>query len=131
MKINFFIVTTIQKRQPFTLNNLYSQRKRSLRCRQCEHNVIKPEYHPGSIKYHIQLLANYHVPDVLLVRCEKPLKPGTSTELILKLTNPTMYHMTTTIMKLPTKEDERRMIYFEKKFNERNQISPLGESPIK
>ncbi|XP_055910257.1 uncharacterized protein LOC129944677 [Eupeodes corollae] len=77
---------------------------------ECEHNVIKPEYHLGSIKYRIQLFANYHVPDVLLVRCEKPLKPGTSTELILKLTNPTMYHMTTTIMKLPTKEEERRMI---------------------
>ena len=31
--------------------------KRSQRCRSCEHNVSKPEYNPGSIKFKIQLAA--------------------------------------------------------------------------
>lgn len=31
--------------------------KRSQRCRECEHNVTKPEYNPGSIKFKIQLSA--------------------------------------------------------------------------
>jgi len=31
--------------------------KRSQRCRSCEHNVSKPEFNPGSIKFKIQLAA--------------------------------------------------------------------------
>lgn len=31
--------------------------KRSQRCRECEHNVTKPEFNPGSIKFKIQLSA--------------------------------------------------------------------------
>lgn len=38
--------------------------KRSLRCKQCEHNVIKPEYHPSSIKFKIQLVAIHFVPEI-------------------------------------------------------------------
>lgn len=122
--INFFLilVTTISQRhgqpadQPFSVNKLYPQRrflwiKRSLRCRQCEHNVIKPEYHPTSIRYRIQLFANYHVPDVLLVRCEQPqLFAGKAASVILKLTNPTMHDMKITIMELPTVSEELQMI---------------------
>lgn len=140
-KINIKNITTIQQRhgqpadQPFTVNNLYPQRKclwikRSLRCRQCEHNVIKPEYHPGSIKYRIQLFANYHVPDVLLVRCEMPLKPGNSTQMILKLTNPTMHDMTITIMDLPTEEEELGMIEtMRKNFEQQATVTTGTSSP--
>ena len=31
--------------------------KRSLRCKQCDHNLSKPEYNPSSIKFKIQLSA--------------------------------------------------------------------------
>lgn len=31
--------------------------KRSQRCRECEHNVYKPEYNPSSIRFKIQLAA--------------------------------------------------------------------------
>jgi dynactin 4 len=31
--------------------------KRSQRCRACDHNLTKPEYNPGSIKFKIELLA--------------------------------------------------------------------------
>lgn len=38
--------------------------KRSQRCRNCEHNLSKPEFNPSSIKFKIQLVAIHHVPDV-------------------------------------------------------------------
>lgn len=84
--------------------------KRSLRCRQCEHNVIKPEYHPTSVKYRIQLFASYHVPDVLLVNCDQPLKAGQLNSVTLKLSNPTMHDMIIRIVQLPSLEDELQMI---------------------
>ncbi|XP_054730427.1 dynactin subunit 4 [Anastrepha obliqua] len=119
--INLRNVSNIKQRhgqpsdQPFTVNKLYPQRrilwiKRSLRCRQCEHNVIKPEYHPTSVKYRIQLFANYHVPDVLLVRNEQLLYAGRSSSIILKLTNPTMHDMSITIKPLPNHAEELELI---------------------
>lgn len=97
--------------QPETVNNLYPQHKslsikRSLRCRQCEHNVIKPEYNPSSIKYRIQLFASCHVPEVRFVKCD-PLAIGETSFLTLKLLNPTIHDMTITIMDLPTMNEEQ------------------------
>ncbi|KAI8120348.1 hypothetical protein FF38_13809 [Lucilia cuprina] len=120
-KINLRNITTVKQRhnqpceQPFTINKLYPQRrcmwiKRSLRCRQCEHNVIKPEYHPTSVKYRIQLFASYHVPDVLLVSCDEPLKAGQLNSFTLKLSNPTMHDMIIKIMELPSLEEELQLI---------------------
>lgn len=120
--INLKNITTISQRhgqpadQPHTVNKLYPQRKclwikRSLRCRQCEHNVIKPEYHPGSIKYRIQLFASYHVPDVRLVSIDNSnLKPNVVNQIIIKLSNPTIHDMTITIMDLPTESEESELI---------------------
>lgn len=113
-------VTTLKQRlnnpavQPYTVNNLYPQHKslsikRSVRCRQCEHYVIKPEYNPNSIKYRIHLLASYHVPEVRLMKmCE--LKEGQSSQVLLKFINPTMHDMTITLLALPTLEEEQDMI---------------------
>lgn len=84
--------------------------KRSLRCRQCEHNVIKPEYHPTSVKYRIQLFASYHVPDVLLVNCEQSLKSGQLNSLTLKLSNPTMHDMIIKLVELPSEQEELQLI---------------------
>lgn len=117
----YISVTTVKQRhnqpceQPFTINKLYPQRrglwiKRSLRCRECEHNVIKPEYHPTSVKYRIQLFASYHVPDVLLVKCDQPLKAGQLNSVTLKLSNPTLHDMEINIVELPTEEDEQKLI---------------------
>lgn len=119
-EVNLKNITTVKQRisqpasQPETVNLLYPQHKslsikRSLRCRECEHNVIKPEYNPGSIKYRIQLFASCHVPEVRLVKCD-PLKVGNSSFLTLKLINPTIYDMTITIMELPTVEEEKSLI---------------------
>jgi dynactin 4 len=119
-KIRDFSVTTIKQRlaqpanQPETVKFLYPQRKnlsvkRSLRCRHCEHNVIKPEYNPSSIKYRIQLFASYHVPEVRFVKSE-PLKAGGTAAITLKIINPTINDMTITIMDLPTEEEEKIII---------------------
>lgn len=113
-------ITTLKQRlthpsvQPFTVSNLYPLNKnlsikRSLRCRQCEHNIIKPEYNPVSVKYRIQLFASYHVPEVRLMKCG-PLEAGVSTQILLKIINPTLHEMTITIMDLPTHDEESFII---------------------
>lgn len=38
--------------------------KRSLRCRNCEHNLSKADFNPSAIKFRINLSAYYHVPDL-------------------------------------------------------------------
>lgn len=113
-------ITTLEQRlshpakQPFTVNKLFPQHKllsikRSLRCRQCDHNVIKSEYNPSSIKYRIAMFAAYHVPEVRFVRCE-PLIKGQDSFLTMKIINPTTTDMTITIMELPMEADEKLMI---------------------
>lgn len=114
--------TTIDQRvaqpagQPYTVNHLFPQHKslsikRSLRCRQCEHNIIKPEYNPTSIKYRIQLFASYHIPEVRVIRpTAGQLKNRQTCSIQLKLVNPTIKDMTVTILELPTDEEEMLLI---------------------
>ncbi|EAT43296.1 AAEL005254-PA [Aedes aegypti] len=113
-------ISTLEQRlahpakQPVTVNKLFPQHKllsikRSLRCRQCDHNVIKSEYNPSSIKYRIAMFATYHVPEVRFVRCE-PLIKGQDSFLTLKIINPTINDMTITIMELPMEAEEQLMI---------------------
>lgn len=104
-EVHFKAVTSIEQRlnqiaiQPPSVGLLYPQHKtlnikKSLRCRQCEHNVMKPELNPNSIKYRIQLFAVFHVPEVRLVEVNgfKDVK--------IKLINPTMYDMTVNFVAL-------------------------------
>ncbi|XP_058829846.1 dynactin subunit 4 [Topomyia yanbarensis] len=118
--INLKNITNLQQRlaqpakQPFTVNKLFPQHKllsikRSLRCRQCDRNVIKSEYNPSSIKYRIAMFAAYHVPEVRFVKCD-PLMVGQESVLLLKMVNPTINDMTITIMELPTETEEQLMI---------------------
>lgn len=113
-------ITTMKQRhgqpsvQPVSVNKIFPQHKslsikQSLRCRQCEHNVIKAEYNPSSIKYRIQLFASYHVPELKLIKSD-PLTAGNNACVIIKLINPTMHDMTITIMDLPTYEEESLLI---------------------
>lgn len=101
--------------QPGTVKHLYPQHKnlsikRSLRCRHCEHNVIKPEYNPSSIKYRIQHFASCHVPEIRFVKADPPVGDGSFT-VTLKIINPTNNQdMTITIMDLPTEEEENVLI---------------------
>lgn len=120
--INLKTVTTLKQRlqnpslQPASVNNLYPQHKsisikRSLRCKQCQHNVLKPEFNPPSIKYRIQLYASAHMPDVRLIKSPAVTLGSSETFTIqLRLTNPTLHDMTITIMDLPTAEEEDLII---------------------
>lgn len=114
--VNLKAITTLKQRlrhpscQPASVHNLYPQHKpisikRSLRCKQCEHNVIKPEFNPPSIKYRIQLFASAHMPDVRLIKCPR-IVFGHPIPIQLKLTNPTLQDMTISIMDLPTADEE-------------------------
>lgn len=71
--------------------------KRSQRCRECDHNLTKPEYNPGSIKFKIELLAFYHIPEVKIISYE-PMKAGENSTVLLKLSNPTAHEMTLCLM---------------------------------
>lgn len=109
-------VTTLRQRlnnaavQPVSVNDLHPQHKslsikRSLRCRQCEHYVVKPEFNPNSIKYRIHSLASYHVPEVRLMR-RYMLKAGESSQIQVKFINPTMHDMIICITELPSAAEE-------------------------
>lgn len=74
--------------------------QRSLRCKECEHNVIKPEFNPCSIKYRIQLVAIYHVPEIRLFS-QPNLEIGKETQVILTLLNPFDYAVTVNVQDLP------------------------------
>ncbi|XP_067008878.2 dynactin subunit 4 [Anabrus simplex] len=114
--INLTSVTTLTQRlaqpefQPKYVSELYPAHKhllikRSQRCRSCEHNVSKPEYNPGSIKFKIQLSAYYHIPEVRMVTCE-PLRIGEESHLIIKLCNPTQHPSVVQFLPLPTAEED-------------------------
>ncbi|XP_055711094.1 dynactin subunit 4 [Phlebotomus papatasi] len=119
--VNLRELTTIKQRlsqpagQPVTVKHLFPQHKslsikRSLRCRQCEHNVIKPEYNPSSIKYRIQLFAAHHVPDIRIVKLPDKLQGGIQVKLQLKFSNPTIHEMTVAIKELPSSDEETALI---------------------
>lgn len=120
--INLNNVTTLKQRlmqpstQPSSVNLLLPQHKslsikRSLRCKQCEHNVIKPEFNPTSIKYRISLFASAHMPEIRLIKCENIVCGESKTVKVqFKLINPTLHDMTITLSKLPTPEEETNLI---------------------
>ncbi|XP_066303942.1 dynactin subunit 4-like isoform X5 [Branchiostoma lanceolatum] len=76
--INLAHITSIAQRlsqpdeQPTLTNSLYPIHKhllvkRSLRCKECEHNLSKPEFNPASIKFKIQLVALHYVPELRIL----------------------------------------------------------------
>ena len=79
---------------------------RSQRCRQCEHNLSKPEYNPTSIKFKIQLAAFYHVPEVIIFQLgREPLRPGQDTTFVLKVTNPSGHPTSFQLLSLEDQEE--------------------------
>uniref|UniRef100_A0A1L8E5D8 Dynactin subunit 4 n=1 Tax=Nyssomyia neivai TaxID=330878 RepID=A0A1L8E5D8_9DIPT len=119
--VNLRELTTIKQRlaqpagQPVCVRDLFPQHKslsikRSLRCRQCEHNVIKPEFNPSSIKYRIQLFAAHHVPEIRVVHLPEKPQGGQGTKVQLKFSNPTIHDMTVVLKELPTTDEETAII---------------------
>lgn len=104
--LNLNTVTTLRQRlhlpatQPHTVDGMHPAHKslsikRSVRCGQCEHYVIKPEFNPTSIKYRIHSLASGHVPVVRLMP-PAPLagiRAGETVAVRVKIINPTAHDM--------------------------------------
>ena len=98
--VNLHKVTNIRQRladvefQPEDVTSLYPRHKhllikRSQRCRECEHNLSKPEFNPSSIKFKIQLVALHHVPEIKIMSAN--LQPGVMAPVVLTLMNPLDY----------------------------------------
>ncbi|XP_041363984.1 dynactin subunit 4-like [Gigantopelta aegis] len=101
--LDVLTVTTMSQRlancefQPVSMLGLYPLRKhlllrKSLRCKECEHNLIKPDYNPLSIKFKIQLNAINFVPDI---RIQSPavFMKNKETLVCLTVSNPSVYNM--------------------------------------
>ncbi|KAL4239587.1 Dynactin subunit 4 [Mactra antiquata] len=78
--------------QPSEAVELYPRRKhllirRSLRCKECEHNLSKPEFNPLSIKFKIQLIALLYIPEIRVVPPGE-LKYKKDTKIVLTFSNP-------------------------------------------
>ncbi|XP_026764519.1 dynactin subunit 4 [Galleria mellonella] len=126
-EVNLKQITSMAQRlaspewQPATVSRLHPLAKllsvkRSQRCRACDHNLTKPEYNPGSIKFKIELLAYYHVPEVKVISFET-IKPGEKSALLIKLTNPTGHEMQVRLLQpedLPQPEEREEPKSIEK-----------------
>lgn len=79
--------------------------KRSQRCKECEHNLSKPEYNPSSIKFKIQLAAIYHIPEVR-VKTIPVLKLNEECKIEVTLYNPTPYAAHVTLLPCENAEED-------------------------
>ncbi|KAJ7361752.1 Dynactin subunit 4 [Desmophyllum pertusum] len=89
--------------QPGAIGDLHPRHKhllakRSQRCRECEHNLSKPEFNPSSIKFKIQLGAVYYVP-MLRISNVPVLRFGKEAQVTLSLTNPVENLLKVTLLK--------------------------------
>lgn len=109
-------VTTLTQRfaqpetQPESISDMlpsykHLSTKRSQRCRECEHNVNKPELNPLSTKFKIQQAAYFHVPEVRLVTVE-PLVAGKESMLVILFSNPSQHATTLRFITLQEAEEE-------------------------
>ncbi|XP_021365324.1 dynactin subunit 4-like [Mizuhopecten yessoensis] len=94
--------------QPEEAESLHPRHKhllirRSLRCKECEHNLSKPEFNPVSIKFKIQLIALLHVPEIRMFSPTE-LKHKKECKIVLSVCNPAGYN--TTVSLLPVKEQD-------------------------
>ena len=98
LPLNLSQVCTMKQRlaapdvQPISRSQLHPLRKhlqvkRSLRCKECDHNVLKPEYNAASIKFKICCTATHHVPEVRIKHLPA-LSIDKTSEVIITITNP-------------------------------------------
>ena len=113
--VNLHKVTNIRQRladvefQPEDVTSLYPRHKhllikRSQRCRECEHNLSKPEFNPSSIKFKIQLVALHHVPEIKIMSAN--LQPGVMAPVVLTLMNPLDYQTSVKLSPLTNSDVE-------------------------
>ncbi|XP_050413083.1 dynactin subunit 4 [Patella vulgata] len=125
--------------QPAKAQDMFPQHKhllirKSLRCKECEHNLSKPDFNPLSIKFKIQLIALNHIPEI---RIGGPavFLPNKETRAVLTLNNPQTFD---TIVKLLAMDDESGLttakIELPKKemiLAKRNDLAGYDDNPVK
>eukprot|EP00048_Salpingoeca_helianthica_P023103 m.22268 g.22268 ORF g.22268 m.22268 type:complete len:232 (+) comp8272_c0_seq2:753-1448(+) len=79
--------------------------KRSKRCKTCEHNLIKPELSPVSIKFKMSLFASLSVPTIRLLSIA-PLRPGQQGHVVVVVSNPLDQAIDLALTRDPKEEDE-------------------------
>ncbi|KAG2190770.1 hypothetical protein INT46_000712 [Mucor plumbeus] len=91
--------------QPYELSKVHPQRihlaiKRSKRCRNCRHILIKPEQKAQATRFKIKLVAMNYIPTITLLKLPRknwPLQVNVPTQLVLKFTNPLYEEMNITL----------------------------------
>jgi len=116
LPLNLSQVCTMKQRlaapdvQPISRSQLHPLRKhlqvkRSLRCKDCDHYVLKPEYNAASIKFKICCTATHHVPEVR-IKNVPALSIEKTSEVIITITNPVERQINCTLVPLNLPEDE-------------------------
>merc|ERR1719383_1004834 len=116
LPLNLSQVCTMKQRlaapdvQPISRSQLHPLRKhlqvkRSLRCKDCDHYVLKPEYNAASIKFKICCTAMHHVPEVR-IKSVPALSIDKTSEIILSITNPIDKPLQLSLTQLQLLEDE-------------------------
>lgn len=121
-KIDLLTIPSLEQRfnipdlQPNNVAELMPYHKRlmvkqSQRCRECEHNVCKPEYNPSSIKFKIQLSGYFCIPEVRILS-HAPLVSGQPCEIIFKISNQFKESTTVKLQQLPEENSEEDLCYY-------------------
>lgn len=82
--------------------------KRSQRCKECEHNLSKPEYNPSSIKFKIQMVAVHHIPEIRIMSIPN-LKVNQPSQVILTLVNPLDFVVHVSLLPCKTETETTEM----------------------
>ncbi|XP_018899473.1 dynactin subunit 4 [Bemisia tabaci] len=107
--------------QPELCSDFYPIRKililrKSGRCWVCEHNVLKPEIQPISVKHKLNTSCFYHMPEVRIVSVN-PFYPGKASNVILKFINPFGYKTNISFDRLESKDEEENADVIVKKIS--------------
>jgi len=116
LPLNLSQVCTMKQRlaapdvQPISRSQLHPLRKhlqvkRSLRCKECDHYVLKPEYNAASIKFKICCTATHHVPEVRIKHIPA-LSVEKTSEVVITITNPVERQIQCSLVPLNLPEDE-------------------------
>lgn len=116
LPLNLSQVCTMKQRlaapdvQPISRSQLHPLRKhlqvkRSLRCKDCDHYVLKPEYNAASIKFKICCTATHYVPEVRIKHLPA-LSVDKMSRVVITITNPVERQILCTLIPLNLPEDE-------------------------
>ncbi|KAH9495420.1 Dynactin subunit 4 [Bulinus truncatus] len=78
--------------------------RKSLRCRECEHNLSKADFNPSSIKFKIQLTALHWIPEVRIM-APSTFTFNKETVVTLTMSNPSVFNTIVTLSQIDNETD--------------------------